>query len=201
MEAKPFSQACENNKAPILQLLKKAFANVHNVLEVGSGTGQHAVHFAANLAHLQWHCSDVEDYHEGINQWIDEFPSDNLHRPFTLKLARDEWLSVSPNTSQLFDGIYTANTAHIMLEHEIKSLMQLVAKNLPKNGVFCQYGPFIVDGKFTSESNQEFHEKLIANGRGGYRDIDELASWASQLVLSEKFDMPANNMMLVWRAK
>ncbi len=201
MEPKPFSQACENNKEPILQVLKKAFANVHNVLEVGSGTGQHAVHFAPNLAHLQWHCSDVEDYHEGINQWIDEFPSKNLHRPFTLKLARDEWVSVSPNTLQLFDGIYTANTAHIMLEHEIKSLMQLVSQYLPNNGVFCQYGPFIVDGKFTSESNQEFHEKLIAKGRGGYRDIDQLASWAPQLVLSEKLDMPANNMMLVWRVK
>lgn len=201
MEPKPFSQACENNKGAILQVLKKAFANVHNVLEVGSGTGQHAVHFAPNLGHLQWHCSDVEDYHAGINQWIDEFPSENLHRPFTLKLARDEWVSVSPNTLQPFDGIYTANTAHIMHEHEIKSLMHLVAQKLPENGVFCQYGPFIVDGKFTSESNQEFHEKLIANGRGGYRDIEELASWAPQLRLSQKLDMPANNMMLVWRAK
>lgn len=201
MEPKPYSQACENNKGPILRGLKKAFANVHNVLEVGSGTGQHAVHFAPNLAHLQWHCSDVEDYHDGINQWIDEFPSENLYRPFTLKLARDEWVSVSPNTLQPFDGIYTANTAHIMLEHEIKSLMHLVAQNLPKKGVFCQYGPFIVDGKFTSESNHEFHEKLIANGRGGYRDIEQLASWAPQLTLSEKIDMPANNMMLVWRAK
>jgi cyclopropane fatty-acyl-phospholipid synthase-like methyltransferase len=201
MEPKPFSQACENNKGPILQVLKKAFVNVHNVLEVGSGTGQHAVNFAPNLAHLQWHCSDVEDYHEGVNQWLDEFPSENLHRPFTLKLARDEWVSTAPNTLQPFDGIYTANTAHIMLEHEVKLLMQLVAQHLPNNGVFCQYGPFIVDGKFTSESNQEFHEKLIANGRGGYRDIEQLASWAPQLTLSEKFEMPANNMMLIWRAK
>lgn len=201
MEAKPFSQACENNKRAILQALKKAFANVHNVLEIGSGTGQHAVHFAPNLAHLQWHCSDVEDYHLAINQWIDEFPSENLHRPFTFKLARDTWPGVSPNTAQPFDAIYTANTAHIMLEHEIKLLMQQVASHLLEGGVFCQYGPFIVDGKFTSESNKEFHEKLIANGRGGYRDIDELASWAPQLTLSEKLDMPANNMMLVWRPR
>jgi len=201
MDEKPFSQACENNKGPILQVLKKAFAKVHNVLEVGSGTGQHAVHFAHNLVHLQWHCSDVEDYHSGINQWMDELPSDNLHRPFTLKLARDEWVSFPPNGSQPFDGIYTANTAHIMLKHEIKALMQLVASHLPKDGVFCQYGPFTVDGKFTSESNQEFHEKLLENGRGGYRDLDELAAWAPQLTLSEQLDMPANNMMLIWRAK
>jgi cyclopropane fatty-acyl-phospholipid synthase-like methyltransferase len=157
MEQKPFSQACENNKKPILQQLKKAFSTVHNVLEIGSGTGQHAAYFARKLPHVQWHCSDVEEYHDGINQWIDEFPSKNLYRPFVLKLARDEWVSSSAISHQPFDGIYTANTAHIMLEHEIQSLMQSVAAHLPKRGVFCQYGPFIVDGKFTSKSKQEFH--------------------------------------------
>jgi cyclopropane fatty-acyl-phospholipid synthase-like methyltransferase len=201
MEQKPFSQACENNKKPILQQLKKAFSNVHNVLEIGSGTGQHAVYFAHKLPQVQWHCSDVEEYHDGINHWIDDFPSKNLHRPFALKLARDEWASTSVLSNQPFDGIYTANTAHIMLEHEIQSLMHSVATHLPKNGIFCQYGPFIVDGKFNSQSNQEFHEKLLLSGRGGYRDIDQLAAWAPQLVLSTKVDMPANNMMLVWQAK
>jgi hypothetical protein len=78
--------------------------------------------------------------------------------------------------------------------------MQSVDCHLPKKGVFCQYGPFIVNGKFTSESNQAFHEQLIANGRGGYRDIDELAAWAPKLTLIERIDMPANNMMLVWQS-
>lgn len=208
---KPFSQACENNKEPILNVLKKAFKGQENVLEVGSGTGQHAVHFAPNLPHLQWHSSDVEDYHAGINAWIDDFPSTNLHRPFVLKLARDRWRrgpSVKENSVKLpseqqdipFDGIFTANTAHIMLKHEIKALMQSVDHHLPKEGVFCQYGPFIVNGEFTSLSNHEFHEKLIASGRGGYRDIDELAAWAPKLNLSEVIDMPANNLMLIWRA-
>jgi cyclopropane fatty-acyl-phospholipid synthase-like methyltransferase len=201
MQPKPFSQACENNKKSILSCLESAFAGVAHVLEVGSGSGQHAVYFAAALQHIQWYCSDVEDYHQGINQWIDEFPSKNLHRPFTLKLARDEWRKTSPNTDKVFDGIYTANTAHIMLEQEVKALMQSVAYHLPKNGVFCQYGPFLVDGKFTSESNAEFHQALIANGRGGYRDIDELAAWAPDLVFKQRIDMPANNMMLVWHRK
>jgi cyclopropane fatty-acyl-phospholipid synthase-like methyltransferase len=198
VEAKPFSQACENNKPFILAALKDAFANTKNVLEVGSGTGQHAVFFAPNLPHLQWQCSDQEEYHEGINQWLDEYPSENLHRPIALKLARDEWIRALPSTGELFDGIYTANTAHIMLEHEIKALMHSVSHHLPKNGVFCQYGPFIVNGKFTSESNQAFHEQLIANGRGGYRDIDELSAWAPKLTLLKRIEMPANNMMLVW---
>jgi cyclopropane fatty-acyl-phospholipid synthase-like methyltransferase len=199
MQPKPFSQACENNKKPILKQLKKAFSKVHNVLEVGSGTGQHAAYFAAKLPHVQWHCSDVEEYHDGINQWIDEFPSENLNRPLVLKLARDEWLSHCIVSNEPFDGIYTANTAHIMLEQEIKLLMQSVAANLPKNGVFCQYGPFTIDGQFSSQSNQEFHEKLISSGYGGYRDIEELACWAPQLTLKEKIEMPANNMMLVWQ--
>ncbi|MBF7072401.1 DUF938 domain-containing protein [Glaciecola sp. MH2013] len=205
---KPFSQACENNKEPILAELKRVLVKHRHVLEVGSGSGQHAIHFAANLPHLNWYCSDVENYHHGINQWIDDYPSANLHRPFALKLARDEWVKgpVKLNTtgiessSEVFDAIFSANTAHIMLEHEIKALMHSVSDNLPSGGVFCQYGPFIVDGKFTSDSNRAFHEKLLDSGRGGYRDIDELAGWAPKLVLHEKVDMPANNLMLVWRS-
>lgn len=194
---KPFSQACENNKVFILTELKKAFAKSNHVLEVGSGTGQHAVYFAANLPHLHWHTSDVEDYHIGINQWIDENPSENLSRPFTLKLARDEWVSHCRHGNQ-FDAIYTANTAHIMLQHEVELFMRSIDQSLPENGVFCQYGPFIVDGKFTSASNAEFHQKLIDSGRGGYRDIDELRKWAPNLNLSRVIEMPANNLMLVW---
>jgi cyclopropane fatty-acyl-phospholipid synthase-like methyltransferase len=202
-EEKPYSQACENNKHAILEVLKKEFSDVEHVLEVGSGTGQHAVHFSANLPHLIWHCSDVEDYHTGINHWIDAFPNKNIRRPFALKLARDEWYTFSPteprNTdSAVFDGIFTANTAHIMLEHEIKALMQSVGKHLPKNGVFCQYGPFKVGGEFTSQSNEDFHHKLLASGRGGYRDIEELRAWAKDLNLRSVVEMPANNLMLIW---
>ncbi|MDT0628284.1 DUF938 domain-containing protein [Alteromonas sp. W364] len=205
-EEKPYSQACENNKQAILTVLEKEFASVKHALEVGSGTGQHAVHFAANLPHLTWHCSDVEDYHQGINLWIDEFPSKNLRRPFALKLARDEWYTHTPLDStrtdaDVFDGVFTANTAHIMLEHEIKALMQSIDKHLPENGVFCQYGPFKVDGHFTSQSNEDFHYKLLASGRGGYRDIEELASWAQGLRLIDTVQMPANNLLLVWRKR
>jgi len=197
---KPFSQACENNKQAIATLLKKALVDTRHVLEVGSGTGQHAVYFARQLPHLMWHCSDVEDYHQGINQWIDEYPSENLMRPQTLKLSRDEWLQQTP-TGQPFDGVFTANTAHIMLKHEIKLLMQSINSHLPNQGVFCQYGPFKVDGKFTSQSNAEFHNKLIDSGRGGYRDLDELRFWAPDLALVSITNMPAHNLMLTWRKK
>lgn len=189
---KPFSQACENNKSHILEVLKRAFKQNKHVLEIGSGTGQHAVHFAANLPHLVWQCADQVEYHAGIQQWIKEYPSGNILPPLELTVPISKW------PEQPFDGFFSANTAHIMQVNEVKSLMKSIEIRLPKQGVFCQYGPFKVDGKFSSQSNADFHEKLLANGRGGYRDIEELQSWAPKLSLNEIVDMPANNLMLIW---
>jgi hypothetical protein len=87
-----------------------------------------------------------------------------------------------------------------MLAHEVELLMRSIDQTLPNKGVFCQYGPFIVNGKFTSASNAEFHEKLINSGRGGYRDIDELRAWAPSLSLKRIVEMPANNLMLIWES-
>lgn len=104
---KPFSQACENNKNPILSVITAYLAQVESVLEVGSGTGQHSVHFAANLPHLQWHTSDRLVNHNGIKQWLDEAKLDNLHAPVELDLNR-------PWPINTVDAIYTANTLHIV---------------------------------------------------------------------------------------
>lgn len=193
MGEKPFSQACENNKPFILDQLRKYFANTQRVLEIGSGTGQHAVYFAHNLPHLEWHCADQREYHEGINAWIDDYPSHNLHRPFSLSFPKDPWPKVD------LDGVFTANTAHIMLKDQVQSMMKSIALHLPPNGVFCQYGPFTIKGEFSSQSNADFHQKLIESGRGGYRGIEELEQWVPSLRLTEVLDMPANNLLLVWR--
>jgi len=199
---KPFSQACENNKGPILKILLEAFANTNRVLEIGSGTGQHAVHFAANLPHLNWHTADQEDYLDGINAWIDEFPSENLHRPVKLSLPNDPWpivnAAVEDNEKANFDAYFTANTAHIMQKYQVQYMMKQVNRRLPSRGVFCQYGPFTIDFKFSSESNADFHQKLLESGRGGYRDISELENWAPDLTLANIVNMPANNLMLIW---
>nr|WP_136249925.1 DUF938 domain-containing protein [Ningiella ruwaisensis] len=190
---KPFSQACENNKTAILNVLLSAFSNSRKVLEIGSGTGQHAVHFARHLPHLMWQTADQYEYHPGIKQWINEYPSANLMPPLTLKLPE----TGLPDTE--FDAVFSANTAHIMQRSEATWMMQAIAKRLPKNGVFCQYGPFTFDGEFTSQSNADFHAHLVQSGYGGYRDISELKSWAKPLKLDEVIDMPANNHLLVWR--
>jgi cyclopropane fatty-acyl-phospholipid synthase-like methyltransferase len=192
MSEKPFSQACENNKRVILAQLERLLANSRSVLEIGSGTGQHAVHFAAGLSHLMWQTSDQLHYHEGIHHWLDEYGLANVLAPLTFKVGENNWPDIT------FDAVFTANTAHIMQKHEVRQLMELVSNNLPKEGAFCQYGPFTENGKFNSQSNADFHQKLVEGGYGGYRDIEELKQWAQPLVLTQVLEMPANNLLLVW---
>ena len=191
---KPFSQACENNKQAILQVLRECFASRSHVLEIGSGTGQHAVHFAPQLAHLVWQTSDVPAHHSGIRQWLDAYPSANLRAPLSLTIGQDNWPEFP------FDGVFSANTTHIMQPDEARLMMQLIGDNLPAGGVFCQYGPFNRDGQYTSESNRQFDLNLKAQGFGGLRDICELQNWASKLTLQQIVAMPANNLCLVWQA-
>lgn len=190
---KPFSQACENNKQPILEVLQQNFAACQRVLEIGSGTGQHAVYFAKKLPHLEWHTSDAEANHAGINAWIKAEPSPNLHKPFSLVIGQDSW----PQGN--YDAVFSANTAHIMQKYEIKLMMQLINDALPSGGVFCQYGPFNKNGEYSSQSNADFDLHLKSNGYGGIRDIQDLQYWARDLQLVEQVNMPANNLTLVWR--
>lgn len=190
---KPFSQACENNKAPILAVLEPVFAKATSVLEIGSGTGQHAVHFAAGLPHLQWQTSDVPVHHEGINAWLNDAALPNLLPPVPLQVGKD----VFPASG--YDAVYSANTAHIMFADEVALMMAGIAELLPEGGVFCQYGPFIYQGGFSSASNQAFHQSLLQRGFGGYKSIEDLQRWAGpSLMLGDIFDMPANNLCLVW---
>jgi trans-aconitate methyltransferase len=193
---KPFSQSCENNKQPILDILSRVLANKKKLLEIGSGTGQHAAHFAPRLTHLQWHTSDMPDKHLAIAAWLEDVCVDNLHQPISLTIgASNAW----PLTN--IDAVFTANTTHIMQPSETQFMMQLVANNLPSGGVFCQYGPYNFQGQYSSESNKTFDQHLIGQGCGGIRDIDELTLWAKPLVLIETVPMPANNFMLVWQKK
>ena len=193
---KPFSQACENNKQPILDVLTRVLADKKGLLEIGSGTGQHAAHFAPRLRHLEWHTSDMPDKHLGIAAWIKDAAVSNLHQPMAFTIGAtgcNAWPKAN------VDAVYTANTAHIMQPSEAQVMMQLVAENLPDGGVFCQYGPYNFQGHYTSESNKNFDQHLSEQGCGGIRDIDELILWARPLVLTETVPMPANNFMLIWQ--
>lgn len=193
---KPFSQACENNKQPILDILSRVLVDKKKLLEIGSGTGQHAAYFAPTLSHLEWHTSDMPDKHIGIAAWVKDVGANNLHLPVALTIGAvntDVW----PITN--VDAVYTANTTHIMQPIAVKLMMQLVANNLSSGGLFCQYGPYIFQGHYTSESNKAFDQHIIEQGCGGIRDIDELALWADPMVLLETVIMPANNFLLIWK--
>ncbi|GAB3034622.1 DUF938 domain-containing protein [Bowmanella dokdonensis] len=192
---KPFSQACENNKGPILEFLKVRLSSHRHLLEIGSGTGQHAVFMAPQLPDLIWQCSDMPGNHQGINAWIEEYPATNLKRPLSFTIGQDPWPAGD------FDAVFTANTTHIMQVEEARLMLQMVADNLPLGGVFCQYGPFNIDGQYTSDSNQVFDQHLKAQGCGGIRDIQELKDWLEEtdLIFMQRVQMPANNQLLVWQ--
>lgn len=192
---KPFSQASENNKSHILDKLTHCFANCRHVLEIGSGTGQHAVHFSANLPHLIWQTSDRIENHEGIRLWCNEFASENLRLPIALDVSQSEWPSG-------FDAAYSSNTAHIMSWELTKRMLTKVGATLPDGGIFALYGPFKYHGAFTSESNANFDDFLKQSNPGqGIRDfekVNEVAKLAGLNLLND-YDLPANNRLIVWR--
>ncbi len=192
-EEKRFSQPCENNKQPILTELKRELAEARKVLEIGSGTGQHAAWFANALPQLVWQPTDVQENHSSINAWVAEANCSNVLPPKPFFIGVDQW------SFDNIDAVFTANTAHIMQVEETLLMMREVSGNLPQGGVFCQYGPFKIDGNCTSESNLAFDISLRQQGYGGIRDIEELALHAEQLTLTRRIAMPANNFLLVWR--
>ncbi|GAB3109999.1 DUF938 domain-containing protein [Aestuariicella hydrocarbonica] len=195
MSQKPFSQACENNKAPILSVLSAQFTEPGKVLEIGSGTGQHAVFFARNLPFVQWQTSDLQENHAGITQWMSEYPGENLLPPIPLNVASNSW------DFGEYDGVFTANTAHIMAWEEVLSMLAGVAKVLKSGGKLVIYGPFNYGGQFTSASNARFNEWLIEQApHRAIRDFEAVcdAAAAQGLSFTEDCEMPANNRCLVF---
>ncbi len=185
---------CERNKHPILEQLSVHFHSSTQVLEIGSGNGQHAVFFAEHLPHLTWYTSEMPENHESIIKWLNHAELKNIQPPFPFTIGKDPW----PDSS--IDAVFTANTTHIMQPEEAKLMMELVSENLPQGGMFCQYGPMKIGGEFTAESNAEFDRQLKQRGFGGIQDISDLENWAQKLTLKETIPMPANNFLLVWKA-
>ncbi|WP_194868345.1 DUF938 domain-containing protein [Pseudoalteromonas sp. PPB1] len=193
---KPFSQACENNKRPILEKIRPCLTEVASVLEIGSGTGQHAAFFASALPHLIWQCSDLAVNHAGIQMWCEDSGAANLPAPLTLDLSSVPW----PVTQ--VPAIYTANTLHIVSEALVEAFFAGVTQHLAPGGLLMIYGPFNYRGQFTSASNQEFDAFLRSrNSHSGIRDIEWICSLASSaaLTLQEDNAMPANNRLLIFK--
>lgn len=191
---KPYSEACDQNKAPILSVIEPLFQGAARLLEVGSGTGQHAVHFAAALPQLTWQTSDVAANLPGIRLWLAEAALPNLPPPLHLDVLGD-W-PAGP-----YDGVFSANTAHIMGEPEVAALFSGVGRVLTLGGHFVLYGPFRIAGRHTSESNARFDAWLRARDpRMGVRDLVDLERWGDDagLRLVDDVPMPVNNRTLIW---
>lgn len=195
----PFSQACENNRAPILEVLQTAFADRRHVLEIGSGTGQHSVYFAPHLPQLVWQTTELPEHHPGIEAWHAAHPAGNLRSPLALDLRSSAW----PQTADgPFDAVFTANTLHIVAWPLVQRLLQLAGTHLPATGLLATYGPFNYGGQFTSDSNRAFDAWLRArDASSGIRDLDTLRTEAAQhgLHLLHDYAMPANNRLLLWQ--
>ena len=193
---KPYSESCDQNRDPIFSIIEPLFRGRRSVLEIGSGTGQHAVHFAAKMPHLTWHTSDLPENHAGIRAWLDEAALPNISGPVALDVSSRPWPDLET------DAVFSANTVHIMHWKEVVALFAGVGDLLGRDGLFCLYGPFNYGGNYTSESNARFDEWLHARDPlSGIRDFDDLDRLAgtSGLQIEHDYAMPANNRLLCWR--
>jgi cyclopropane fatty-acyl-phospholipid synthase-like methyltransferase len=192
---KPYSESCDQNRAPILEILRLELADRSRLLELGSGTGQHAVYFAPEFPDLIWQTSDVAGLHAGIVAWLREAGSTNILPPLALDVCRDRW----PDSS--YDAVFSANTVHIMAWPEVECLFEGIGRVLEDGGVFCLYGPFNYEGRYTSASNARFDDWLKQRDpSSGIRDIEALDGLAqlAGMQLKKDYEMPANNRTLVW---
>jgi cyclopropane fatty-acyl-phospholipid synthase-like methyltransferase len=190
------SEACERNKGPILAVLRAELAASHRVLEIGSGSGQHAVHFAAHLPQLVWQPSELPENLPPLAERIVLEGTPNLAAPVALDVRDDPWPAVA------VDAVFSANTLHIMSWEEVQQFFRGIGRVLDEAGVLCVYGPFRYRGRHTSASNEQFDAYLKRRDpQSGVRDFEALErlARAQRLELSADHPMPANNRTLVWR--
>ncbi len=199
-----WSEACDRNRAPILAVLQRHLADRHRVLEIGSGTGQHAEYFAAALPHLQWQATDHPDHLPGIAERLQAAGLPNAPAPWPLQavLSPTPGLNPLPAAPLAFDAVFSANTLHIMSWAHVQALFAGLPAVMTDDAVLCVYGPFNAQGAYSSDSNRQFDAWLKARDpASGIRDaeaVDALAA-AVGLKLVEDAAMPANNRLRVWR--
>ncbi len=196
MNELPFSQACENNKRPILSELSRLFAKTGSVLEIGAGTGQHAAFFAASMPWLEWRPTELAANLPILRPRCDAFAGSNLGPPLALDACSKPWPVACRG-----DALFTANTLHIMAWPAVESLFAALEEHNDSFARLAVYGPFNYDGRYTSESNADFDRWLAQRDPGSairdFEAVDGLAS-ASGYQLLEDLAMPANNRLLVW---
>lgn len=204
MSQQRWSEACERNRGPILAVLRRYLHDRRRVLEIGSGTGQHAAYFAEQLPHLLWQASDHPEYLPGIAERLAEAGLPNAPAPWPLQaeLAPGQGLAALPEAFEPFDAVFSANTLHIMSWPHVQALFAGLPAVMGEGALFCVYGPFNYNGTYSSESNRKFDAWLKARDpESGIRDAEAVDALALEqgLVLVEDVVMPANNRVRIWR--
>lgn len=197
---KPFAESCVENRHSIQTVLRQLIRGRRRLLEIGSGTGQHAVYFAPLFPELSWQTSDRPENHPGIEQWRREAGLENVLPPLELDVLQQPW----PLEAASVDAVFSANTAHIMGWQGVEAMFAGVAEVLQAQGLFILYGPFRYRGRYTTEGNARFDQWLKSRDpQSGIRDFEALCELAEAegLSLYRDFAMPANNRTLVWRRK
>ncbi len=195
MSARPVSQACLNNQEPILKLLREELAEVQEVLELGSGTGQHARFFAEQLPWVRWQSSDLQLNHAGIEAWREGYQGDNLPPVVELDVRSTDWGLPVP------EAVFTANSLHIMAWDAVEALFAYLGHHAPTRNRLCVYGPFNYGGDYTSDSNARFDLWLAQQDpQSAIRDFEAVDALARDAGYRLRADhgMPANNRLLVW---
>jgi SAM-dependent methyltransferase len=193
---KPYAESCEQNREPILAVLREAFGDRQRVLEIASGTGQHAVYFGQALPHLVWQTSELPENHAGIQAWLDEAQLCNVLPPLALDVNAADW------PAEPVDAIFNANTVHIIAWPAVERMFAGIGRVLGVGGILCLYGPFNYGGEFTSESNARFDVWLKSRDpNSGVRDFEaiNMLAEAQGLRLLRDVAMPSNNRTLIWR--
>ena len=193
MKNKPYSESSDQNKDVICEVISPILSGVSSVLEIGSGTGQHAIFFAEKMPHLMWYTSDRQDYISGINCWLEDTKVSNVVAPVELDVSNSIW------PLQKMDAVFTANTVHIMSQDEVEHLIKGSSAVIKPGGHLLIYGPFNYNGNYTSESNEKFDQWLksrdVLSCIKAFEAVRELAL-ENGLLLKKDYAMPANNRIL-----
>ena len=196
MDSLPFSQACEHNKDYILAVLREAFADRNRVLEIASGTGQHACHLAANMPWLQWQPTELRENLSLLHPRCAAYTGDNLLPELALDVRYAPWPQGIP------DALFSANSLHIMAFSAVEKLFNTLGDNAGNDVVFAVYGPFNYRGEYTSPSNARFDQWLAQQHPDSairhFEDVNRLAADAGFDLMADH-PMPANNRLLLWR--
>jgi cyclopropane fatty-acyl-phospholipid synthase-like methyltransferase len=190
------STACDRNQDPILTVLKEVMTTDNKrVLEIGTGSAQHAVYFAKNLKDIVWTTSDKVSEHANITAMLIRAKLSNLRGPLAFEVGKDDFPRYN------YDIVYTSNTFHIMSWKQCKNLIKILGNRLREGSQVVIYGPFNYNGEFTSESNKEFDLMLKqSDPQRGIRSFEDVNNSMTKngFVLFKDYPMPANNRMLVF---